>query len=201
MGILTGRQELAFGEVGTTQETMESLYNHSWDILILEILLAGRGGLEVLHEVKRHWPRLPVLVLSSAWEEHLALRVLKLGAAGCLNKTAPPEEVVTAARRVLGGGRYVSESTAEDLAAGLGGKSMICPHERLSAREFQVLQLLVAGRSIREAAGELCLSPKTVSSVHTRVWEKLDVKNDVQLVHYALRHNLIPPSALPIHGV
>lgn len=178
-----------FGEASTTAETLACLSLQPWDVLVLDIFMPGRTGLEVLHDVRRHHPNLPVLVLSSAPEEQLAVRVLKAGASGYLNKQAAPENLVLAVRKVLAGGRYVSAALAERLATEVsqaGGS----PQDKLSDREFEVMQLLLAGRSLKEIAAEISLSPKTVSTFHTRIWEKLRVRSDVELVRYAQEHGL-----------
>ena len=178
-----------FGEASTTAEAVELLGQQSWDALVLDIFMPGRSGLEVLHEVRHHAPKLPVLVLSSAPEEQLAVRVLKAGASGYLCKQAAPDLLTAAVRKVLTGGKYVSAALAERLAVELPAERRL-QHEKLSDREFEVLHLLVAGRSIKEIAAELSLSPKTISTFHTRIWEKLRVHSDVELVRYAQEHGL-----------
>lgn len=178
-----------FGEAATTPETLACLSQHPWDLLVLDIFMPGRTGLEVLHDVRDHYPNLPVLVLSSAPEEQLAVRVLKAGASGYLNKQAAPEHLALAVRKVLAGGKYVSATLAESLATGLS-QDRRPPHETLSDREFEVMRLLLAGRSLKEIAAELSLSPKTVSTFHTRLWEKLRVRSDVELVRYAQEHGM-----------
>lgn len=179
-----------FGESSTTADTLDALAKQRWDVLVLDIFMPGRGGLEVLADVRQRQPTLPVLVLSSAPEEQLALRVLKAGASGYLNKQAAPEELVTAIRKVLTGRRYVSAALAERLAAELGQPGGR-PHEALSDREFAVLRLLVEGKSIKDIASELLLSAKTVSTYHTRIWKKFRVSNDVELLRYALEHGVV----------
>jgi DNA-binding NarL/FixJ family response regulator len=181
--------QAVFGEAGTTQETLRFLREQPWDLLVLDIFMPGRSGLEVLQEVRRSQPLLPVLVLSSAPEEQLALRVLKAGASGYLNKQAAPEELVRAVRKVLAGRKYVSPALAELLAEEINRAGRPA-HEQLSDREFQVMRLLVAGRTLKEIAAELCLSVKTISTFHTRIRVKLKVQNDVEMVHYALEHRL-----------
>jgi two-component system invasion response regulator UvrY len=178
-----------FGEAATTPETLACLSQHPWDLLALDIFMPGRTGLEVLHDVRDHYPNLPVLVLSSAPEEQLAVRVLKAGASGYLNKQAAPEHLALAVRKVLAGGKFVSATLAESLAVGLSQVGRP-PHETLSDREFEVMRLLLAGRSLKEIAAELSLSPKTVSTFHTRIWEKLRVRSDVELVRYAQEHGI-----------
>jgi DNA-binding NarL/FixJ family response regulator len=178
-----------FTEAMDTAETLDLLSRGACDLLILDVFMPGRGGLEVLGEARRDYPKLPVLVLSSAPEEQLALRVLKSGASGYLNKRAAAEELITAVRKLLSGGRYVSPTTAE-LLAEESSQAAITPLDSLSNREFEVLRLLVSGKSIKEIASELCLSSKTVSCFHTRIREKLHVQNDVEMTRYALEHDL-----------
>jgi two-component system invasion response regulator UvrY len=182
-----------FRETGTTQETLDSLPGSPWDIIILDVFMPGRSGLEVLDAVRQMASRPPVLVLSSAPEEQLAVRVLRAGASGYLNKQAAPDHLVQAVRRLIQGGKYVSAAVAERLVADASRAARL-PHEKLSDREFQVMRLLVAGKSLKEVAAELSLSVKTISTFHTRIWEKLGVKNDVELVHYALEHRLAEAS-------
>src|SRR5579864_5565270 len=181
--------EAQFRETGTTQETLECLVEGPWDVVVLDVFMPGRSGLEVLDAVRQMQQRPPVLVLSSAPEEQMAVRVLRAGASGYLNKQAAPDHLVQAVRKLMQGGKYVSVSLAERLASEAGRPSQ-APHEKLSDREFQVMRLLVAGKSLKEVANELSLSVKTISTFHTRIWEKLGVKNDVELVHYALEHHL-----------
>jgi two-component system, NarL family, invasion response regulator UvrY len=177
------------GEAKNSAETLECLSRRAWDILILDIFMPGRSGLEVLHEARRDYPKLPVLVLSSAPDDQLALRVLKSGASGYLNKQVAAEELVIAVGKLLSGGRYISPAIAELLAA---DASLIAraPHAALTDREFEILRLLVAGKSIKEIASELSLSAKTVSTFHTRIWVKLRVQNDIEMTRYALEHEL-----------
>jgi two-component system, NarL family, invasion response regulator UvrY len=177
-------------EAESTPKTIEHLGRERWDLLILDIFMPGRNGLEVLREARQNQPDLPVLVLSSAPEEQLALRVLKAGASGYLNKQTASENLVLAVKKLLQGGKYVSPALAELLATEVTRPTQL-PHENLSDREFQVLRLLVAGNTLKEIAAELSLSVKTISTFHIRIWEKLRVRNDVELVHYALDHGLV----------
>ena len=181
--------EAQFGEAATTAETLDALAREPWDVLVLDIFMPGRGGLDVLKDLRQQHPNLPVLVLSSAPEEQLAARTLKAGARGYLNKQAVPEELVKAVRKLLAGGRYVSAAMAERLGLEIGRKERPL-HEALSDREYAVLRSLVAGKSIKEIAAELSLSPKTVSTYHIRVWKKLHVHNDAALVRYATEYGL-----------
>jgi two-component system, NarL family, invasion response regulator UvrY len=182
--------EAQFGEASNTPETLERLCREAWDLLVLDIFMPGRSGLEILGDVRRNYPNLPVLALSSAPEDQLAVRVLKSGARGYLNKQTAPEELVNAVRKVLSGSRYISTAVAEMVAAEISYTDGPL-HEKLSDREYTVLQLLVVGKSIKAIADELSLSPKTVSTYHARIWGKLGVKNDVEMVHYALEHGLV----------
>ena len=175
-----------FGEASTTPQTLDLLTQQPWDVLVLDIFMPGRSGLEVLHAVRHQFASLPVLVLSSAPEEQLALRVLKAGASGYLNKQTAAEELVKAVRKLLAGGRYVSNKLAERLVVELGQANQTS-HDTLSDREYAVLHGLLAGKSIKEIATELSLSAKTVSTFHTRIWEKLGVRNDVELGRCAER--------------
>lgn len=178
-----------FCEAGTTQETIDSLHGPAFDVVVLDLFMPGRSGLDVLETVRQMNPRPPVLVLSSAPEEQLAVRVLRAGASGYLNKQAAPEHLVRAVRKLIQGDKYVSDSLAQ-LLASEAGRPAALPHEKLSDREFQVMRLLVEGKSLKEVAHALSLSAKTISTFHTRIWEKLGVKNDVELVHYAIEHRL-----------
>jgi DNA-binding NarL/FixJ family response regulator len=180
-----------FGEAATVQETLARLEERDWDALVLDIFMPGGGGFEVLAKVASSQPRLPVLVLSSAPEEQLALRALEAGAAGYLNKQAAAEELVRALSQILSGLRYVSDKLAQRLATEFAHPSPHTLHERLSGREFQVLQLLVAGKSLKQIAADLSLSPKTISTFHTRMLEKLRLQNDLELVRYALENRLV----------
>jgi two-component system invasion response regulator UvrY len=184
--------EAEFGEAGTTQETLDRLAQASWNVLVLDVFMPGRSGLEVLAEVRQHHPEMPVLVLSSAPEEQLAVRMLKNGASGYLNKQVAAENLVPAVKKLIAGGKFVTSTLAERLA-GEAGRAHQPPHEILSDREFQVMHLIVSGKTLKEIASELCLSVKTISTFHTRIWQKIGVRNDVELVRYALEHRLAEP--------
>jgi len=177
------------GQTAGTQETLAELSLQRWDVLVLDIFMPGSGGLTVLDEARRSRPEMPVLVLSTAPEEQMAARVLKAGASGYLNKQCAPEELVNAVRKVLAHGRYVSATMAERLAGDIGRPERSL-QEELSDREYTVLRMLVAGRSIKDIAAELNVSPKTVSTFHTRIWHKLRVTNDADMVRYALDHGI-----------
>jgi two-component system, NarL family, invasion response regulator UvrY len=185
-----GFETAEFGDAATTQQTLDQLAKKEWDILVLDINMPGRSGLEVLREVRAHYPRLPVLVLSSAPEDQLGIRVLKAGAAGYLNKQAAPEQLVEAIRKVITGGRYISGRLAERLATEIARPNRP-PHEQLSDREFQVMQMLGAGKSLKEISDELSLSVKTISTFRGRILQKLRLSSNVDLAHYARDNGLL----------
>ena len=185
-----GLENVEFGDASNTGEALEKLGAKRWDAVVLDINLPGRSGLEVLREARTRYPRLPVLVLSSAPEEQLGVRVLKAGASGYLNKQTAPTELVEALRKLLAGGRYIGPRLAEKLAAELA-RSEGQPHEQLSDREFQVMQKLAAGESLKEIADELSLSAKTISTFRGRILTKLKLENNVALAHYAREHGLL----------
>jgi DNA-binding NarL/FixJ family response regulator len=185
--------EAQFGEASSTQETLGALSKERWDLLVLDIFMPGRSGLEILYDVRKNHPQLPVLVLSSAPEDQLAVRVLKAGARGYLNKQVAPEELVNAVRKLLSGGWYLSAAAAEQMAADISYTDGPL-HVKLSDREYTVLTMLMAGKSIKDIARELSLSPKTISTFHARIRGKLRVNNDIEMVRYAIEHGLVGES-------
>ncbi len=180
-----------FGEARNAQEALDLVWKDNWDVVILDITMPGRSGLEVLREIKKSKPRLPVLVLSMHPESQFAVRVLKRGAAGYMTKETAPEELVGAIKKVLAGGRYVSTSLAEKLATYLAADTQKPPQELLSDREFQVLRLIASGKIVSEIARELSLSVKTISTYRTRILEKMGLRNNAELMYYAMQHQLI----------
>jgi two-component system, NarL family, invasion response regulator UvrY len=180
-----------FGEAKTAQETLESVRRQDWEMVILDISMPGRSGLDILDELKRLRPKMPVLFLSIHPEAQYARRALKSGAAGYLTKESIPEELQTAVRRVLAGGRYVSATLAERLAYDLGSKADTPVHELLSDREFQVLRMIASGKTVKEIADEISLSIKTVSTYRTRILEKTGMKTTADLIRYALQTQLV----------
>jgi two-component system, NarL family, invasion response regulator UvrY len=191
-GILADEfSKLKVGEARTSQETLDAVEKSDWDVVLLDINMPGRSGLEVLADLKRLHPKLPVLVLSAYPEEDFALRVLKLGAAGYLTKQSASDELLSAIRKALQGGKYVTASLAEKLAASLAGEAPMEAHDLLSNRELQVLRLIASGKTIKEIASELCLSEKTIGTYRMRISEKLHLSTNVELTRYALRHKLV----------
>jgi len=162
-----------------------------WDVAILDITMPGRNGLEVLREIRRLRPKLPVLILSMHPEDQFAVRLLKIGAAGYLTKESAGEELVGAINKVLTGGRYVSPSLAERMAVYLDLDVKKAPHERLSDREFLILRLIASGKTVGQIAEELSLSVSTVSTYRSRILTKMDMKNNAQLTHYAVQKGLV----------
>jgi DNA-binding NarL/FixJ family response regulator len=189
--VLEAFSKVTFGEAKTGQETLELVRRHDWDLVILDISMPGRSGLDILAELKKFRPRLPVLFLSMHPEEQYARRALKSGAAGYLTKESVADELKSAVKRVLGGGRYVSQTLAEKLAFDLREHGELPIHELLSDREFQVLRMIAEGKTIKGIAEELCLSVKTVSTYRARILEKTGMKTTAQLIRYALQAQLV----------
>src|SRR5258708_25637079 len=185
-----------FGEARNATEALNRITKESWDVMILDITMPGRSGLEALRDIKRLRPKLPVLVLSMHPEEQFAVRILKAGAAGYLSKESADEELVGAIKKVVDGGRYVSPSLAERMASYLTIDVQKAPHERLSDREFQVLQMIASGKTVSQIGRELSLSVKTISTHRARLLEKMDLKNNAELTHYAMQMNLVEKRSL-----
>lgn len=178
------------GEAATPHEVLQHARSEAWDVVILDIGLPGRGGLEVLKDLRREHPSLPVLVLSMQPEEQYAIRVLRSGAAGYLTKEAAPEKLMEAIRRVTAGGRYVSAAVAEQLAQEVNVDRTRALHDTLSDREFELLRLIGSGMTVGDIAGQLSLSVKTISSYRSRLLAKMGMKNNADLMKYAIRHGL-----------
>ena len=179
------------GEAKNGGEVLELARKLEWDVAILDYSMPGRSGLELLSELKREFPQRPVLILSMHPEELHARRVLKAGGAGYMNKESAGEELVAAIRKVVGGGRYVSASLAEKLAVELAPDAQKPPHETLSDREYRVMWLLASGKPIKQIAKEMFLSPSTISTYRIRILRKLGLASNAELVHYAIKHQLI----------
>jgi two-component system, NarL family, invasion response regulator UvrY len=179
-----------FGETANGEEAARMVEEADWDAVILDLSLPGKSGLETLKELRRVRPRLPVLVLSMYPEEQFAVRALRAGAAGYLPKKTTAADLVAAVRSVVAGRRYVSPSLAERLAGEIGLAPGRAPHELLSDREFQVFRLLASGRTVTASAEELGLSVATVSTYRTRILEKMGMRENYDLVQYALVNRL-----------
>jgi len=182
---------LEVGEAQCAQEALRLVRELEWGIIVLDISLPDLNGIEVLKEIRRLCPKLPVLILTSYPEEQYAIRMLKAGARGYLTKESAPQHLIAAIRKVMRGGCYVSPSLAEVLALSLTGEPGRPPHEQLSDREYQVLCLIASGKTVSEIAAELALSVKTISTYRARVLEKTRMKSNAELTHYAISNKLV----------
>jgi len=190
--ILSGLEDmLVEGEAENGQETLEKVSRGNYDVVLLDISMPGRSGLEVLEDILTLQPRLPVLILSMHPEEQYAIRALRAGASGYLTKASASHELIGAIRKVSRGGKYVTASLAEKLAMELDSKADKQRHEKLSNREYQVMLMLASGKSVGEIADELCLSVKTVSTYRTRIMDKMGMKKNAELTFYAMNNNLL----------
>lgn len=179
------------GEARDAQGALAQVQTQNWDLVILDITMPGRSGLDVLRELKQTRPKVPVLILSAHSEHQFGKQALRAGAAGYMNKESAPEELVKAVRKVLEGGRYVSPALAERLALDLGEKREECLHDRLSDREFEVLRMVASGKTISQIANELHLAMPTVGTYRARIFEKMNMTTSAELIRYALRHGLV----------
>lgn len=179
------------GEAENGYETLNNISNNDFDLVILDISLPDINGLDVLANIKKSKPNLPVLILSMHPEEHIALRALKAGASGYLTKGSPPQELIDALQKISLGKRYISTSIAELMAGKLAGDNGRLPHETLSFREEQVMCLIAAGCKPQQIAEKLAMSVKTVSTYRTRILKKMHMKSSAELTRYALENGLI----------
>lgn len=193
---LETRYALDCTEASDARAALEHAAARQFDLILLDITMPGRSGLDILPDLKISQSTTPVLVVSMHAEEQFALRVLQAGAAGFINKSALADELLTAVERVLAGRRYVSESLGERLASDFVRGAPRESHETLSAREFEILRMIASGKSGKEIAADLSLSYKTVSTYRTRMLKKLDLRNNHDLRDYALREGLLEDSAL-----
>ena len=190
--ILTEIPEVgAVGEAATGEDALMQVRAEQWDVLVLDMSMPGRGGLDVLKDVRRERPQTKVLVLSMHPEDQFAVRMLKAGASGYLTKDTAPDELVAAIRKLLTGGKYISSTLAEKLAFDMDRDTDKPLHEALSDREFQVLRMMAAGRTVQQIAEELMLSAKTISTYRARILEKLNLKSNAEMIHYAIQNRLI----------
>lgn len=179
------------GEAGNGHEALDKVLKNDYDVIVLDISMPGINGLDVLKQIKSQKPKLPILALTMHPEEQYAVRVLRAGASGYLTKESASDELITAIKRVSTGRKYVSSSLAEKLAFGLEVDSEKPLHENLSDREYQVMCMIASGKTVKEIAGELFLSAKTVSTYRTRILEKMNMKNNAELIHYAIKQGLV----------
>ena len=186
---------VAAGEASSGRQVLQKVQENDYDVLVLDIGMPDGSGLEVLHQLRTLRPELRVLILSMYPERQYALRALKAGAAGYLTKESAPDELVAAVRRIAQGGKYITQSLAEELTAALVGETEKSPEEILSDREFQVVCMLAEGKTIAGIAEELSLSVKTISTYRARVLEKLNLSNTAEIIRYAFEHKLVEPGS------
>ena len=180
-----------FSEVGNGDDVLNHLGKSPTTLLVLDINMPGRSGMDVLRDVRHTYPRVPVIILSCQPQEQYAVRCLRAGAAAYVNKESAPEELALAAKKVLGGGRYINARLAEQLAANLDESAGKPVHELLSDREHEVMRLIASGVPLTEIGDRLHVSVKTISSYRARIMEKMNMKSNAELIRYAMAHNLI----------
>ena len=186
----TGDMTVA-GEAGSGPEVLARVRDHDYDVLVLDMSMPGRSGIELIKQLKGEKPKLRILVLSMHSEAQYAVRAVKAGASGYLTKDSAADQLVAAIRRIAAGGAFVSPETAERLALDFDRPADAPPHTLLSDREFQVLCMLVSGKSVSQIASDLALSVKTVSTHKTHIMEKMSLENQTELIQYAIRHKLL----------
>lgn len=178
------------GEAKNAAEIFEQIETRPWDVLVLDINLPGRSGLDVLKELRAKHPRLPVLILSMYPEDQFAVRVIKAGAAGYLTKSSAAKELVDALRKIASGGKYINAAVAEKLAEAVDDGIVSTPHERLSDREFEIFKLIGSGKTVGEIAELLNRSVKTISTHRTHILEKMNLHNNADIMQYVFEHKL-----------
>jgi DNA-binding NarL/FixJ family response regulator len=190
--ILAETQDLHVGgEAATAPEALAKVQEERWDVIMLDLALAGRSGLDLIADIRRLRPEARVLVLTMFSEEQYAVRAIRAGAAGFLTKESAPDKLVDAVRKVASGGRFITPELAETLASMVAGEGSGRPHERLSNREFEILKLIGAGRTVSQIAEQLGLSVKTVSTHRTRILRKMEMKTSAELTRYVVTNQLV----------
>lgn len=190
--VLDAQSDLAVvAEAKDGDELISQAGRVAWDVAVIDYNMPGKAGVELVKELRRRYPERPVLVLSMYPEDRYALRLLKAGAAGYLNKESAPEELVGALHKVAGGGHYVSAALGEKLALAMAGGADEPAYEKLSDREYQIMWLLASGKTVGDIARQLFLSANTVSTYRARILKKINVRNNAELMRYAIRHQLI----------
>jgi two-component system invasion response regulator UvrY len=183
------------GEAANGQEVLQKSRAEAWDVLLLDLSMPGKSGIELIKQLKKEKPNLRILVLTMHEEHQYAVRALKAGAMGYLTKNSAASQLVAAIRKVAAGGAYVSPALAEKMALDLIPHTDVPPHTLLSDREYQIFQMIAAGQTISEIAQQLSISVKTVSTHKSRIMEKMQLTNQMELIRYALRHNLLDEPA------
>ena len=190
--ILTSQPDMdVTGEAGNGQEVLDLIQKKDFELILLDISMPGRSGLEILKELRSRKPRLPVMILSIYPEEQYAVRAFRDGASGYLTKASTPKELISAIRKVSQGGRYVTEALAEKLTYFLHGDADKVPHEKLSDREYQVMLLIASGKTVTQIADELCLSVKTISTYRRHILEKMQFTTNAEITMYAIQNKLL----------
>jgi two-component system invasion response regulator UvrY len=190
--ILSERSDMAVtAEASTGHEVLKQIEKNNFDLVVLDISMPGRGGLDILKEIRNKRPKLPVLILSMYPEEQYAVRVLKAGASGYMTKDSAPHELINAIKQISKGKKYVSPSLAEKLAVDLEISTGKPLHESLSDREYQVMCMIASGKTLKEIAEQLSLSIKTISTYRSRILEKMNMKSNAELTHYAIKNSLV----------
>jgi DNA-binding NarL/FixJ family response regulator len=184
-------QPIKVDEARNGQEAVSKVWKSDYDLVVLDIKMPGKSGLDVLKEIKQHRPKLPVMILSMHPEEHFAIRTMRAGASGYLTKECAGDELVLAIRKALKGEKYISGSLAQILAGELDSDSEMPPHKVLSDREYQVMLMIASGKPVGAIAKELCLSVKTISSYRANILLKTRMKNNAEITHYAIQNKLV----------
>ena len=179
------------GEAGNGSDAVRMLREGQWDMVLLDINLPGKNGIEVLKQIKGEWKKLPVLMLSMYSEDQYAMRAIRSGASGYMTKETAPDELLNAVNKVMRGGRYISAEVAEKLVFDQDDAGDELPHHELSDREYEVLRFIASGNSVSEIAEQLNLSVKTISTYRSRILEKMKMKHNAELTHYAIKHELV----------
>jgi two-component system invasion response regulator UvrY len=190
--ILAETSDILVGaEASTVPEVRQRVHEGHWDVVVLDINMPGGSAMELIGELRKLTPHPKILVLTVYPEEQYAVRAIRAGAAGFLTKESAPERLIEAVRKIAAGGRYISGELAETLASVVAGEGSGVPHERLSDREFEVFKMLACGRTVSQAAQDLGLSVKTVSTHRTRLLKKMEMKTNAELTHYAVKNRLV----------
>jgi DNA-binding NarL/FixJ family response regulator len=179
------------GEAATAPDVMSMVRSERFNVIVLDVNLPGGNGIDLIGEIRKENPALPVLILTVYSEEQYAVRAIRAGAAGFLTKESAPDKLVEAVRKVASGGRFISAELGEALASLVAGEAKGKPHERLSDREFEIMKMLASGRTVSQVAQDLALSVKTVSTHRTRILGKMEMKTNAELTHYAVRNGLV----------
>jgi DNA-binding NarL/FixJ family response regulator len=179
------------GESGSAEQLIELIKKNDYDVVLLDLKMSGMNGLDAIKHIKLMKPDLPVIVLSMHAEDQYAVRTIRAGASGYITKETASENLVTAIKKAVAGGRYISPALAESLADSIAWGGMETPQENLTDREFQVMCMIASGKSVSEIASELFLSVKTISTYRQRILRKMNMKNNSELTHYVIKNNLL----------